>query len=127
MPKRLWAAVHRNPKRTTLIAMIAFLTILVIIPSLLAVQRVGALADCQSDWNQKFAEAYRVRLESSQISSINLDKILVSVDKDDRGAFRVAVEAYVKARDAQLRDQLNNPYPALPDQYCGDSDEGSTP
>lgn len=124
--KSFWGALRSNPKRSTLIVLIAVLTTLVVIPALIAVKssneavrRVGALAVCQSDWNQSFAEAYRVRLESSLVSSKNLDKIMQSVDDKDRSAFRKAVDGYVKARAEQVKDAVANPYPPLPDQFCG--------
>lgn len=116
----------RSKTRATLIAVIAVLTVLVTVPSLIAVQRVGALSACQSDWNQSFAEAYRARLDSSQLSSQKLDRIILSVDTSDRAAFQQAVDDYVRARNAQIADQRKNPYPQLPEQYCGD-DDGDRP
>lgn len=110
----------RSKTRATLTLMVIVLTVLVTVPSLIAVQRVGTLSECQSDWNQRFATAYQARLDSSQVSSQKMDQIVESIDKGDTAAFKKAVDDYVAARNQQRADQRENPYPAPPDTYCGE-------
>ena len=80
--------------------------------------RVG-YAECNAQWQQKFAAAYSTRLVASSESSEALEAVVRSVRSNDRAKIDAAIDAYLVIRDRQVRQQERNPYPALPDELCG--------
>lgn len=108
------------PSRTrNILTVVAFLAILagVVVPSLIAIKQVGALSDCVANYSQQFSAAYQARLASS--STPQLDDVLKAADQKDTAAFNKALDQYLAARDQQIAEQQRNPYPPLPDTFCG--------
>ncbi|WP_076260893.1 hypothetical protein [Intrasporangium flavum] len=77
------------------------------------------LGSCVADYNQRFAEAYKARLDASAQVNEALDRIVVTVYSADREGFRKAVANYVTNRQKVKNAQATNPYPPLPTTYCG--------
>lgn len=75
---------------------------------------------CTDRWQQNFAAAYQARIESSTEASNALEEVIRAVDAENPDRFRSTVDNYLKIRDTQIKDQAKNPYPALPDELCGE-------
>lgn len=75
--------------------------------------------ECVADYNQQFSSAYKARLASSGQATDALDRVMMAVSSKDEAEFKAALADYVKLRLAAKAQQRANPYPALPDDYCG--------
>lgn len=80
-----------------------------------------AQTQCQADYNQRFAEAYRSRVAVSAQASQGLDQIIDGVASGDRAQLKAAIDDYVALREKVRKEQLKNPYPPLPDDFCGEA------
>lgn len=81
--------------------------------------RQAAFTKCVADYNQNFSAAYRARLAPAAAATEALDKVMLSVADKDRDAFAAALKNYVDLRTKAKASQAQNPYPPLPDDYCG--------
>lgn len=76
---------------------------------------------CTNRWQQEFASAYLARLTASTDASAALERVIRGVDTEDIVRIRVAVDEYLELRAQQVKSQQRNPYPALPDDLCGET------
>jgi hypothetical protein len=119
---------RRKDSRTSVWLLIIVLALNVAVSGLLIKTRIDTAAvagrqseftKCVADYNQKFSAAYRARLAPSAAATEALDKVMQSVASKDRAAFASALESYVDLRAKAKASQADNPYPPLPDDYCG--------
>ena len=127
-PTREPKVARRKDSRTSVWLLIIVLALNVAVSALLIKTRIDtsnvavkqtAFTNCVADYNQKFSAAYRARLAPSAAATEALDKVMASVAESDREAFRKALQNYVDLRTKAKASQANNPYPPLPDDYCG--------
>lgn len=78
------------------------------------------LAECVAAYNQQFSQAYQARFDSAATASKALDRLVIAVAANNRTEFKASIDAYVTARQAAIADQKANPYPELPDTFCGE-------
>jgi hypothetical protein len=121
-------AARRKDSRTSVWLLIIVLALNVAVSGLLIKTRIDTanvasrqsqFTQCVADYNQKFSAAYRARLAPSAAATEALDKVMLSVAESDRDAFKAALQSYVDLRTKAKASQADNPYPPLPDDYCG--------
>lgn len=119
---------RRKDSRTSVWLLIIVLALNVVVSGLLIKTRIDTanvaarqveFTQCVADYNQRFSAAYRARLAPSAAATEALDKVMASVAEADRAAFKAALQSYVDLRAKAKASQANNPYPPLPDDYCG--------
>lgn len=115
-------AARRREWTTRVLSVVTIIVLCALMAlSLLAVKQVRDLSDCVARYNQQFSMSYQARLAASTEASQKLDDIITSVEKRDVKQLRVAVAAYVDARDKQREQAVKSPYPALPETFCGEA------
>lgn len=82
-------------------------------------ERQDTFTRCVARYEQSFSEAYRARLAASTEVTNAQDRVFLSVAEQDRAAFKEALADYVALREKAKKSQVENPYPPLPDDYCG--------
>lgn len=122
--KNMKANVHPPSGRTMwTIALAVVVLAQILVGGLLIKTRIdnADYVSCTSKWQQDFASAYQARLTASTDASAALERVIRGVDSEDLGRIRVAVDEYLELRSEQVKSQQSNPYPALPDQLCGET------
>lgn len=111
----------RSLTRSTLIllAVLVVAQVGIGVAQIVTYARQQNLSKCVNEYNQQFSVAYNARLSASQEASDALDAIVAAISKDDQTAFRAAVADYVAQRDKVKKAQVTNPFPAVPDTFCG--------
>jgi hypothetical protein len=118
----------RSESRASVWLLIIVLALNVVVSGLLIKTRIdtanvaarqSTFTKCVADYNQKFSTAYRARLAPSAAATEALDRVMASVAQSDKEAFTAALQSYVDLRTKAKASQVANPYPPLPDDYCG--------
>lgn len=93
----------------------------VFLGALLQITRIqqGDFTQCSAEYNQQFSEAYKARLQASTEATEALDRLVLAVNSKDREKFHAALANYVTLRTKAKATAQANPYPPLPDQFCG--------
>jgi hypothetical protein len=121
-------SARRKDSRASVWLLIIVLALNVVVSGLLIKTRIDTanvaarqsdFTKCVADYNQKFSAAYRARLAPSAAATEALDRVMASVAESDRAAFKAALKSYVDLRAKAKASQVDNPYPPLPDDYCG--------
>jgi anti-sigma factor RsiW len=112
-----------TPRRSPLLLwlLIASLAANAFVGALLIKTRIdtGRLTECVAEYNQQFSQSYQARTQSAPETQAALDRVLIAVSKKDAATFRDALSDYVTLRAKVKRDQVANPPPPLPEQFCG--------
>lgn len=77
-------------------------------------------SQCTADWQQQFSSAYLARTAAAIEVSDSMDQVVIAVAAQDEKKFDEAVEHYIQVRDAQIKEQADNPLPPLPKVLCGE-------
>lgn len=80
---------------------------------------LAQFSSCVALYQQSFGVAYQARYVAGVQVSAAMDDIVRAVASGDRVAIHRAIDAYIRVREHQQSEQLQNPLPPLPTTLCG--------
>lgn len=125
--------LRNHPNRWALFVIVVFAATQVGIGAFQMIER-SRLTDfiqCQADYNERTAEARDPRIEALDLANSRLQPVIRYAAETLRDAseeeieearenLRVAAEEFVEAQEELDETRMRNPYPAPPDEVCGE-------